>query len=168
MQNAKTNWIQSELAALSDVKEKFDAAHYRLEMHGPRTIVNITDRDHSTVIRALERYRMWLECAEKKNRDTGVFDENMRVVRQNDIVEYTNKSKTIHGKIVFECGAYGIGVTPGPIELDLLDSTHNDNFISLWELIYEQAEWGTPASVEGLRVIGNVFDNPELLSQEVC
>ena len=76
--------------------------------------------------------------------------------------------------VVYEYGTFGIYVFLY-IDLDYLDSKivgitgrnnkpyfcHNDNFISLWELMrnYNREE----NSCYVVEVIGNIYDNPELL-----
>lgn len=92
---------------------------------------------------------------------TGLYDEELEPIYEGDVVEYTHKDRTIRGQIVFEEGAFGIGKRGDPLSLDLLDSTHNDHFISLWELIYNSDCYED--TVDGLKVLGNIHDNPKLL-----
>lgn len=102
---------------------------------------------------------------------TGLCDKNGVKVFKGDIVKIVDFQM---GCVVYECGAFGIAVNPY-IDWNYLDSEiaeitgfnnspyfcRNDNFISLWELMwnYNQEE----NSCDVVQVIGNIHDNPELL-----
>lgn len=102
---------------------------------------------------------------------TGLTDKNGRKIFEGDIVKLFDIAA---GKIVQECGAFGIGCCQ-QIDYDYLaseiapvtgcDNTpmfcYNDNFISLWELYWNYNEENSGISV--IEVIGNIHDNPELL-----
>lgn len=100
---------------------------------------------------------------------TGLLDKNGKEIFEGDIVDFFN----IRGKIVNECGAFGIAVSPN-IDYDLLESKipfnnnanfcFNDNFISLWELWWNYEQDDNP--LYEVEIIGNIHDNPELLKQE--
>lgn len=98
---------------------------------------------------------------------TGLTDKNGKRIFEGDIVKIVDFQI---GKIVFECGAMGIDVLPR-IDWNYLDSEiacitgHdnrpyfccNDNFISLWELMWNYNQEENACDV--VEVIGNVHDN---------
>ena len=102
---------------------------------------------------------------------TGLTDKNGVRIFEGDIVKIVDFQM---GCVVYECGAFGIAVKPY-IDWNYLDSEiaeitgcnnspdfcRNDNFISLWELMwnYNQEE----NSCDVVQVIGNIHDNPEIL-----
>jgi uncharacterized phage protein (TIGR01671 family) len=102
---------------------------------------------------------------------TGLTDKNGRKIFEGDIVRLFDISV---GEIVQECGAFGIGCRK-QIDYDYLASEiapvtgnnntpmfcYNDNFVSLWELWWNYNEESDEISV--IEVIGNIYDNPELL-----
>ena len=97
---------------------------------------------------------------------TGLTDKHGKKIFEGDIVNLFN----MQGKIVFEEGAFGIAIFQY-IDWDLLDKKvpfnnhpcfcYNDNFVSLWEL-YWNFEQDDNLLYE-VEVIGNIYDNPELL-----
>lgn len=105
---------------------------------------------------------------------TGLKDKNGKRIFEGDIVKILDFQI---GKIVFECGAFGIAVLPR-IDWDYLDSEiagitgcdnrpyfcRNDNFISLWELMWNYNQEENVCDV--IEIIGNVHDNHELLKGE--
>ena len=102
---------------------------------------------------------------------TGLTDKNGVRIFEGDIVKIVDFQM---GCVVYECGAFGIAVKPY-IDWNYLDSEiaeitgcnnspdfcRNDNFISLWELMwnYNQEE----NSCDVVQVIGNIHDNSEIL-----
>lgn len=102
---------------------------------------------------------------------TGLTDKNGKKIFEGDIVELFD----MRGKIVQECGAFGIATTQ-QIDYDLLDSKipfqnnayfcFNDNFISIWELWWNYHQDDEPLEVA--EVIGNIYDTPELLKGDCC
>lgn len=107
-------------------------------------------------------------------RCTGLRDKNGKLIFKDDIVKIVDFQV---GVVTYECGAFGASIIPR-IDWDYLDSEiaeitgcdnmpyfcRNDNFISLWELMwnYNQEE----NYCEVVEVIGNIHDNPELLEAE--
>ena len=98
---------------------------------------------------------------------TGLTDKNGVSIFEGDIVKIVDFQI---GKVVFECGAFGIVVLPR-IDWDYLDSEIagitgcdnrpyfccNDNFISLWELMWNYNQEEDVCDV--IEIIGNVHDN---------
>lgn len=107
-------------------------------------------------------------------RCTDLRDKNGKPIFEDDIVKIVDFQV---GVVTYECGAFGASIIPR-IDWDYLDSEiaeitgcdnmpyfcRNDNFISLWELMwnYNQEE----NYCEVVEVIGNIHDNPELLEVE--
>lgn len=97
---------------------------------------------------------------------TGLTDKNGRKIFEGDIVDLFG----MKGKVVQECGAFGIGFMK-TIDYDLLESKipfnnsanfcFNDNFISFWEVFWNYEQDDNP--LYEVEVIGNIYDNPELL-----
>ena len=96
----------------------------------------------------------------------GLTDKNGVNIFEGDIVDLFG----MKGKIVQECGSFGIGFMK-TIDYDLLESQipfnnsanfcFNDNFISLWEVFWNYEQDDNP--LYEVEVIGNIHDNPELL-----
>lgn len=104
---------------------------------------------------------------------TGLKDKNGKLIWENDIVDFLGHK----GTVVFECGSFGIAYkTPidwNGIEANIkpitgcdnhLYACENDNYISLWEIYWNFND--EDDSVNTVEVIGNIFDNPELLESE--
>ena len=99
---------------------------------------------------------------------TGLTDKNGVNIFEGDIVYLFG----MKGKVVQECGAFGIGFMK-TIDYDLLESKipfnnsanfcFNDNFISLWEVFWNYEQDDNP--LYEVEIIGNVHDNPELLGK---
>ena len=101
----------------------------------------------------------------------GLQDKNGNEIFKSDIVRVAGDWV---GQVVFDCGAWGISILPS-IDWDYLESQikeitgcdnspcfcYNDNFISFWELMWNynvEDNW-----CDVVEVIGNIYDNPELL-----
>lgn len=97
---------------------------------------------------------------------TGLTDKNGVNIFEGDIVDLFG----MKGKVVQECGAFGIGFMK-TIDYDLLESKipfnnsanfcFNDNFISFWEVFWNYEQDDNP--LYEVEVIGNIYDNPELM-----
>lgn len=103
---------------------------------------------------------------------TGLKDKNGKLIWENDIVDFLGHK----GTVVFECGSFGIVfreiIDWEEIEANICPITgcdnslyacENDNYISLWEIYWNFND--EDDSVNTVEVIGNIFDNPELLER---
>lgn len=105
---------------------------------------------------------------------TGLKDKNGNLIWENDIVELLGH----RGVIKFTCGGFGIGYRKNidweEIQANIMRITgcenilyacENDNYISLWEIYWNFND--EDDSVNTVEVIGNIFDNSDLLEMEV-
>lgn len=88
---------------------------------------------------------------------TGVYDDNddgtPALIFQNDIVVYNDGFHYFKGRVCFEGGAFGIGCESTiPIE------SHSDNFISFYEMIFNQEVWDDFNQVQNVTVLGNMWE----------
>lgn len=101
---------------------------------------------------------------------TGLEDKNGKLIFENDIVDFLGH----RGIVKFECGSFGIAyekhIDWDEIQANIMPLTgcentlyacENDNYISLWEIYWNFND--EDDSLSTVEVIGNVFDNPELL-----
>lgn len=99
---------------------------------------------------------------------TGLTDKNGKKVFEGDIVKFNNQI----GTIINEYGSWGIGIDEcinyKRLELFVEDEinnfysgVYNDNFISLWEICWNCNT--IDERIKEIEVIGNIFDNEELL-----
>ena len=104
---------------------------------------------------------------------TGLKDKNGKLIWENDIADFLGHK----GTIKFECGSFGIAfreiIDWEEIEANICSITgcdnplyacENDKFISLWEIMWNFND--IEDSIETIEVIGNIFDNKELLESE--
>lgn len=100
----------------------------------------------------------------------GLMDKNGKRVFEGDVVRYCDEDAYYYqedcteffGKVVQECGAFGIG-TYKELPLELNNWCNNDNFVSLWEIYWNLN--CCDSELPMLEVIGNCWDNPELLQE---
>ena len=104
---------------------------------------------------------------------TGLKDKNGNLIWENDIVDFLGHK----GLVKYECGSFGIGfkktidweeitsyIMPITGCENALYACENDNYISLWEIYWNFND--EDDSVNTVEVIGNIFDNSELLKSE--
>ena len=139
---------------------------------GKATLIFTPDCD--TFIYVPEYHNSWMVKSETVGQYTGLTDKNGTRVFEGDVVKLFDIAI---GEIVYGCGTFGISCRQ-QIDYDYLaseiasitgcDNTpmfcRNDNFVSLWELYSNYNEENSEISV--IEVIGNIYDNPELLKGE--
>lgn len=104
---------------------------------------------------------------------TGLKDKNGKLIWENDIVDFLGHK----GTVKYECGCFGITfkqiidweeiasyIMPITGCENLLYACENDNYISLWEIYWNFND--EDDSVNTVEVIGNIFENKELLESE--
>lgn len=104
---------------------------------------------------------------------TGLSDNDGELIFENDIVDFLGH----RGIVKFECGSFGIAyekhIDWDEIQANIMPITgcentlyacKNDNYISLWETYWNFND--EEDSLNTVEVVGNVFDNPELLESE--
>lgn len=85
--------------------------------------------------------------------ETGLHDEEGTPICSGDEIEYNDGFYYFRGTVVYECGAFGIGVKE-TLPSDLFsDYCRNDNFISFWEIIWNSDE-PDEGFVPNVKIIG--------------
>lgn len=125
---------------------------------------------HSGLYDVAERYEVDLKTI---CQCTGLKDKNGKRIWENDIAELFG----YRGVIKNVCGSFGIGYRKNidyeEIQANIMRVTgcenilyacENDNYISLWEIYWNFND--EDDLVNTVEVIGNIFDNPELLESE--
>ena len=94
---------------------------------------------------------------------TGCDDDYDNKIFEGDIVEYSDlKGVKFTGTIVFENGSFGIGTD----EAIPLDYTRSDNFISLSDIAWFNADIIYDDIFTCLKIIGNIHNNPQIEQNE--
>lgn len=146
----------------------FKAKHFE-EWH----IGNIVKEPDGLYIRDIkENVMAYIDDESTICRCTGLKDKNGKLIWENNIVDFLGHK----GTVVFECGSFGIVfreiIDWEEIEANICPITgcdnslyacENDNYISLWEIYWNFND--EDDSVNTVEVIGNVFDNAELLGR---
>lgn len=123
----------------------------------------------STGICARDLKRTFPVRPETVGQYTGVYDTELAPIYEGDIVRFLRYV----GTVVFEEGCFGIAINE-TIDWDYiaeemaeyagtnpLSAVCNDNFISLWEILWNFNCSENVCNV--VEVVGNIHDNPELL-----
>lgn len=146
-------WVDGYLAAYDLICPNYpeDTSNATGDYYGQTPYVGLVEVDPSTV-----------------GQYTGLKDKNGVNIFEGDIVDLFG----MKGKVVQECGAFGIGFMK-TIDYDLLESKipfnnsanfcFNDNFISFWEVFWNYEQDDNP--LYEVEVIGNIHDNPELIEK---
>ena len=107
---------------------------------------------------------------------TGFKDKNRTKIFENDIVKFNNQIF----RVVNELGAFGLAsieiIDYTKLEKDIEEETnnsylgcYNDNFITLFEIIWNFNYCADDYCLDCIEIIGNMHDNPELfLRQTEC
>lgn len=146
----------------------FKAKHFE-EWH----IGNIVKEPDGLYIRDIkENVMVYIDDESTICQCTGLKDKNGKLIWENNIVDFLGHK----GTVVFECGSFGIVfreiIDWEEIEANICPITgcdnslyacENDNYISLWEIYWNFND--EDDSVNTVEVIGNVFDNAELLGR---
>lgn len=128
-----------------------------------------------TFIYVPEYHNSWMVKAETVGRSTEMYDQDGNKIFEGDIVRVANM---FIGKIAFAAGAFGVYTGHNlnkPIDYDYLASEiapitgcnncphfcYEDYFVSLYELYCNFN--GEENCCPGIEVIGNIYDNPELI-----
>lgn len=96
-------------------------------------------------------------------RPSGMFDSEYNEIVEGDIVEVTVGNITYLAEIVFEIGAFMIGMNEDNLA-KLFPNNWNDNVKALSELYWEQ-EFMEDNCIYCLKIIGNKYQNKELLNK---
>ncbi len=124
------------------------------------SVLNIMDKNNENIVYEI--------IPETVGQFTGLTDKNGKKIFEGDIVRYCDEEcyyypedcTEFFGKVVQECGAFGIGADK-ELPLELENWCNNDNFVSLWEIYWNLN--CCDGELPMLEVVGNSHDNPELL-----
>lgn len=123
------------------------AIYHNEKLENPDFIV--IDDDYHEKDFIFQSYHLFLEKDAILMQFTGLLDKNGKEIYEGDIVNFYDSIKGyVKGEIVFEAGAFIIGC-----------NKLNDSYSILLEESDEERE------CETVEVIGNKFENPELLEQ---
>lgn len=122
--------------------------------------LNIMDKNNENIVYEI--------IPETVGQFTSLTDKNGKKIFEGDIVRYCDEDcyyypedcTEFFGKVVQECGAFGVG-TDKELPLELENWCNNDNFVSLWEIYWNLN--CCDGELPMLEVVGNSHDNPELL-----
>lgn len=136
---------------------------------------NSDGKVESYIFNEMDKNGWYSECsvsAETVCQYTGLTDKNGELIFENDIVDFLGHK----GKVKYECGSFGIAyikcIDWEEIESNICPMTgcdnalyacENDNYISLWEIYWNFND--EDDSLSTVEVIGNIFDNPELIEE---
>lgn len=147
------------------LKDRWVVGWYATNVIGNPIIITIEDFSKLEDIPVNEWQHIELIDVDTVCRCTGVKDLNYDDIYENDKIHFLG----MEGKVVYECGAFGIAFDN--IDYDLIQSAmdkepnccgnkyegcFNDNFISLWEIY-----WNFNCCEDGIDVIektGNIHD----------
>lgn len=106
---------------------------------------------------------------------TGLTDKNGKKIFNHAIVAFHYGHNKDICEVCFESGAFGLGKSyPKKFDYDELETSvanatendsyfvGNDNFISLWEIVWNYNEYAGE-NLHLVEIVGNIFENPELL-----
>ena len=124
------------------------------------SVLNIMDKNDENIVYEI--------IPETVGQFTGLTDKNGKKIFEGDIVRYCDEDcyyypedcTEFFGKVVQECGAFGVG-TDKELPLELENWCNNDNFVSLWEIYWNLN--CCDGELPMLEAVGNSHDNPELL-----
>lgn len=135
----------------------------------------ITKEDYDNVVAGFDTLVCQCHPIEKDSKTisqfTGLYDKNGKEIYEGDVVRFNNQT----GKVVYEYGSFGVGIEEG-IDYDRLEDftrenldntfegTFNDNFLPLFEIYYNLNN--IDGYIDEIEVIGNIYDNPELLGEQ--
>ena len=129
-------------------------------------------RTQLTIIRVsddgFDHYEEFEVKPETVSQFTGLVDKCGKKIFTGDIIRYCDEDcyyypedcTEFFGGVVQECGAFGIG-TQNELPLELENWCNNDKFVSLWEIYWNLN--CCDGELPMIEVIGNIYDNKELL-----